>query len=111
LFADEPVHRGANLDGAGRGRATVSTSGGLNNESVIKGIVLNATGDYQLTPGLINGELIGGGKIALASGGAVNGTPQVVPEPPGVVLLALGGFVFALVVVRSPRRNVATVLE
>jgi hypothetical protein len=88
---------------------TVSTSGGLNNESVINGVVLDPTGNLQLTPGLVNGEIIGGGSISLASGATVNGSPpspSPVPAPPGVVLLGLGGFFFGLIVVRSPRRKV-----
>jgi hypothetical protein len=87
---------------------TVSTAGGLNNESVINGLILDTTGKFQLTPGLVNGEIIGGAEIALASGATVVGTPPVVPAPPSVVLLGLGGLVFALVVARSPRHRLAT---
>jgi hypothetical protein len=64
----------------------LSTSGGLNNESVINGIVLDAAGGVAMAPGLINGELIAGGStIHIVSGGSVNGGGggghQEVPSP------------------------------
>ncbi len=87
---------------------TVSTSGGLNNESVINGIILDPTGKIQLTPGLVNGEIIAGGQISLASGATINNTPQVVPAPPSLVLMGLGGFVFMGLTVLAGRRRRAT---
>jgi hypothetical protein len=89
---------------------TVSTSGGLtNNLSVINGIVLDPTsnGKFQLTPGLVNGEIIGGGQIALASGATIAGPPMNnVPVPPSFVVMGLGG-VFMAWAARSRRRPAA----
>ena len=77
---------------------TVSTSGGLTNNLVtINGIILDTTGKFQLTPGLVNGEIIGGGQISLASGATV------VPAPSSLVLMGLGGLAFVGLVVRSRR--------
>ena len=89
------------------GGGTVSTAGGLNNESVINGIVLDPTGKFQLTPGLVNGEIIGGGQIALASGATINNTqpPPPVPAPPSLVLMGLGGLVFMGLTIRAGRRR------
>lgn len=89
-----------NMTGSGN---TVSTSGGLNNESVIDAILLDPgpNGKFQLTPGLVNGEVIGGGQISLASGAAV------VPAPPSFVLMGLGGLVFMGLTVLSRRRPAA----
>ena len=72
-----------NITGNGNG----STSHGLNDESVLSGILLAPNSDVALTPGKIVGELIGGGSIDLASGAEVV-TP--VPEPSTWVML-LGG--------------------
>jgi hypothetical protein len=88
----------------------VHTSGGLGNESVINGILLAPNRSIGLSPGLINGELISGGpSIQLASGASVVQTPpgQVVPAPSSVVLMGLGGCVFAAFVLRSRRQPVA----
>jgi hypothetical protein len=55
----------------------VSTAGGLNNESVIQGVVLAPTGTAQLSPGMISGEVIAGGnQVSFSGGGAVNVPPQ-----------------------------------
>ena len=59
----------------------LSTSGGLNNESVINGIILAPQSDINMAPGRINGELIAGtNHIQIVSGGAVAGGATV-PEP------------------------------
>ncbi len=73
----------------------VATSGGLDNESIINGIILAPYAPISLTPGLVNGEIIGGDSINIASGGAINGTP---PSPPpsvpdagsSLVLMSIG---------------------
>jgi len=68
----------------------VQTSGGLNNLSVINGIVLDLTGQIAMSPGSINGELIAGGNNPqIVSGGFVNGTTTV-PEPSSLLLLSMG---------------------
>ena len=68
----------------------VQTSGGLNNLSVINGIVLDLTGQIAMAPGSINGELIAGGNNPqIVSGGFVNGTTSV-PEPSSLLLLSMG---------------------
>lgn len=68
----------------------VQTSGGLDNESVINGIVLDKSGKIALSPGAINGELIAGGNNPqVVSGGSVTG-PTLVPEPSTMVLLGMG---------------------
>lgn len=68
----------------------VQTSGGLNNLSVINGIVLDLTGQIAMAPGAINGELIAGGNNPqIVSGGFVNGTTSV-PEPSSLLLLSMG---------------------
>jgi hypothetical protein len=94
----------------GRG-PDVQTSGGLNNESVINGVLLATGRNIGLSPGLINGELIAGGQsIHLVSGASVNGSgAPMVPAPPSVVLMGLGGVAFVALVTRSRRRLAATV--
>jgi PEP-CTERM motif len=68
----------------------VQTSGGLNNLSVINGIVLDLTGQIAMAPGAINGELIAGGNNPqIVSGGSVHGVTTV-PEPSSLLLLSMG---------------------
>lgn len=68
----------------------VQTSGGLNNESVINGIVLDLSGQIALSPGAINGELIAGGNNPqIVSGGSVTGIVSA-PEPSSLLLLSMG---------------------
>jgi hypothetical protein len=87
-----------NLTGSG---PDVHTSGGLNNESVINGIVLAEDRSLEFAPGLVNGEVItDSNHLHFVSGASVNqatpppgplprGTPTA-PEPASVVLLGLG---------------------
>jgi len=87
----------------------VQTSGGLNNESVIDGIVLDKSGQINLAPGEINGELIAGGNNPqIVSGASVNQVINNTPEPSTLLLLSmgLGGFLlFANAVGRFPFAN------
>jgi hypothetical protein len=79
-----------NLTGTGN---DLQTSGGLNNESVINGVVLDAKGSVGMAPGLINGELIAGGQsVHLVSGASVNAAqgPPAIPEPSGWLLFGTG---------------------
>lgn len=70
----------------------IQTSGGLNNLSVINGIVLDLTGQIAMAPGSIQGELIAGGNNPqIVSGGFVNGGGGTsVPEPSSLLLLSMG---------------------
>ena len=72
------------------------TSGGLNQEAMIDGIVL-ATGQISLTPGYVDGEIISDTSINIASGGTVlaNGA---VPDVASTLLLlgfSFGGLLVA----------------
>ncbi len=70
---------------------TASASGGLNNESVIDGILMNLTGKIQFSPGAVNGEVIGGYDISFVSGASVHVPPiPAVPEPGTFLLLGSG---------------------
>jgi hypothetical protein len=90
-----------NLTGTG---PAAQTSGGLNNESVINGILLAPSRSIGFAPGLVNGELIAGGQsVHLVSGASVNG-PHVVPAPPGLILMGLGGLAYLGSLVRARRR-------
>ncbi len=85
----------------------ISSSGGLNNESVVNGIILAPNSGIAFAPGLVNGEVIAGGQtIHFVSGASVDGppSPPVVPAPPSVVLMGLGGFAFMGLTVLSRRR-------
>ena len=53
------------------GNQAFATSGGLNQESVLEGIVLNPHGQVHLTPGRVIGEIIAGDNINIASGGSI----------------------------------------
>jgi hypothetical protein len=73
-----------NVTGTGN---SVHTAGGLNNESVIDGIVLDANGAIQMSPGQVNGEVIAGAGIQIVSGGNVNGNTSTVPDGGSSLLL------------------------
>ena len=90
-----------NLTGSG-----LQTSGGLNNESVINGIVLDPNGDVGMAPGQINGELIAGGNSVHLVSANVN-TPPVtsVPGPESMILALLGGLGMPVLAWRTSRRR------
>jgi choice-of-anchor A domain-containing protein len=67
-----------------------ATSGGLNDESVITGTLLVPFGDVSLTPGLVNGRILSGGSINIASGAAINSTPTVPDAGSTMLLLSIG---------------------
>jgi hypothetical protein len=72
-----------NIEASGN---AISTSGGLNNESVINGIVLAPNSGVAMAPGLINGELIAGGStIHIVSGGRSTVFPPLFPPPRSAV--------------------------
>ena len=62
------------------GSSAVQFSGGLNNDSVWNGVIRAEGANVQVTPGEVNGEIIGGANINVASGGSVSCTP---PLPDG----------------------------
>jgi hypothetical protein len=75
------------------GSHDVSFSGGLHNESVLDGTILAENASVSVTPGEVNGEIISGENINIASGGSVNsgGPTSNVPETaPTWLLLAVG---------------------
>lgn len=74
----------------------LSTSGGLMQESVINGIVLVSTGNVNMSPGRINGELISlsTGTFQIVSGGNVDST-SVTPEPQSYSIAGLGLLILA----------------
>lgn len=77
----------------------ISTSGGLNNESIINGILLAPTSGIAFAPGQINGELIAGGQtVHLVSGANVIEGSQITatPEPSSFFLAGLGLIASAL---------------
>jgi exosortase len=85
----------------------VEACGGLNNESIINGILLAPNGSIGFAPGLVNGEVIAGGStIHFVSGASINQPPgQVVPVPPSFVLMGMGGVAFAITTLRARRRR------
>lgn len=62
------------------GSQGVAFSGGLNNECILDGIILAEDASVSLTPGEINGEIISGQGINIASGGSVAGGGTNVPD-------------------------------
>lgn len=62
------------------------TSGGLNQEAMIDGIIL-ATGQISLTPGYVSPEIISDTSINIASGGSVINNDQTVPDTASTLLL------------------------
>ena len=76
ITADHVVY---NFVGSG---SALSTSGGLNQESIADGILLAPQRDVGFAPGEVNGELIAGGtNIQIVSGGSVNQPPVGGPLP------------------------------
>jgi choice-of-anchor A domain-containing protein len=71
----------------------VSASGGLNNESIVTGILLAPNSGIAFAPGLINGELIAGGStVHLVSGASTTEAVVIsaVPELSTYLLLGSG---------------------
>ena len=66
-----------------------ATSGGLNDESVITGTLLVPFGDVSLTPGLVEGRILSGGSINIASGAAIN-APTVPDAGSTMLLMSMG---------------------
>lgn len=87
----------------------VQTSGGLNNESVVNGILLALNSGIAFAPALVNGELIAGqamgSNIQIVSGANVNGMMQTTPEPS--TYLTIGGGLLALGLFRRKRTTAA----
>ena len=73
------------------GSQAVQFSGGLNQESVLDGVIMAPDANVQVTPGVVNGEIISGENISIASGASVNNNATPVPEATtvlsGLVLL------------------------
>lgn len=86
------------------GSQGVGFSGGLNNECVLNGILLAEDASVSLTPGEVNGEIISGENINIASGGSVSGggsVPDSGPTRPVEVACFLGILAAATIRVRS----------
>jgi choice-of-anchor A domain-containing protein len=82
------------------GTSAVATSGGLNQESVLTGIVLAPLAQVHLTPGAVTGEIIAGDNINIASGGSIKG----VPEPSPMAFFGVGAIgLMGVMVVRHRR--------
>jgi hypothetical protein len=75
------------------GTQGVQFSGGLNNESVLDGIILAPNAQIGLTPGSVVRELISGQNINIASGGKVQGVSNSVPDSGSSLLLLIMGIV------------------
>ena len=78
------------------GTQSLSTSGGLNNESTLAGIFLALNAQIALSPGAVTGEIISGQNIGIASGASVD-SMTVTPLPAtlplfGSALAGLGLF-------------------
>ena len=88
------------------GTQGVQFSGGLNNESVLDGIILAVNAQVGLTPGAVDGEIISGQNINIASGGSVQGggaIPSVPDTGSSAMLLGLAcGF---LAIAKLARKN------
>lgn len=105
---------GDNVSAAGGSSPDPNHPGNTLPNAQINGILLDVTGGVGFSPGLVNGEIIGGGnEIRLVSGSQVNGAggdtgPDIAtPAPPSVVLLGLGGLGLMVILSRSRRRLAA----
>jgi hypothetical protein len=91
------------------GSQGVAFSGGLNNECILDGILLADDASISLTPGEVNGEIIGGGNINIASGGSVSGggsnVPDSGPTRPVEAACFLGILAAATIKTGSPKRK------
>jgi hypothetical protein len=65
-------------------------AGGLNNESVLDGIVLAPDAQISETPGSILGEIISGQNINIASGAKIQGVASVPDSGSCIFLLSIG---------------------
>jgi hypothetical protein len=74
------------------GTTGLSTSGGLNNESVLAGIFLAPDAQVQLSPGALTGEIISGQNIGVASGANVSSVPGPIAGAglPGLIAACTG---------------------
>lgn len=84
----------------------VAFSGGMNNECVLDGIILADDASVSLTPGAVNGEIIAGNNINVASGGSVagggsNNVPDSGPTFPVLAVCLLGILGAATIKARS----------
>jgi hypothetical protein len=71
------------------GTQGVQLAGGLNNESVLDGIILAPDAQISETPGNIVGEIISGQNINIASGAKIQGPTTTVPDS-GSTLALIG---------------------
>lgn len=71
-----------------------SFSGGLSQESVLDGILLATNAQVSITPGLVDGEIISGANINIASGAQVNGNVPDVASTASMLGLGLGAMVW-----------------
>jgi choice-of-anchor A domain-containing protein len=89
------------------GSGTVSTSHGLNDESLISGILLAPDASLAFSPGMIDGEVIAGSNhVQFASGANVVGPPVAEPAPLG--LMAVGATALAGTFIIRNRRTFRT---
>jgi hypothetical protein len=74
------------------GTQSAALAGGLNNESVLDGIVLAPNAGFAAAPGSVVGEIISGGNqgISIASGGKVQGIASVPDSGSSLFLLSIG---------------------
>jgi hypothetical protein len=72
------------------GTTGVAFSGGLNQESVLHGIILAPDATVSITPGLVVGEVISGENVNIASGGSIQGVTSVPDAGSTVMLMGLG---------------------
>ena len=85
------------------GTQGVQFSGGLNNESVLDGIILAPDAQVSLTPGAVDGEIISGQNINIASGGSVQGLTTTVPDTGSSAMLL--GLACGFLAIALARKN------